>query len=132
MEYGAGGHEVLDVLPEDLVLRPQPEVLLLDVVHPRAEVVEGVLQLEDLGDEPGLLLLLLAREVVAFEDVDRGEGLGAVVLQGQAGGRDGGGGVEVGGGGVGQRSGRLDAWKEGKSFTNRSILFHIFQNEAKF
>ena len=109
MEHGAGGHEVLDVLPEHLVLRPQPEVLLLDVVHPRAEVVEGVLQLEDLGDEPGLLLLLFAREVVALEDVDRGERLGAVVLQGQTGGRSGGGGVEVGGGGVGQRSGRLDA-----------------------
>ncbi len=48
LEHGAGLHEVLDVLPEHRVLRPQAEVLLLDAVDAGGQVVEGVLELQDL------------------------------------------------------------------------------------
>ena len=60
-------HEVLDVLPEHLVLGAQAQVLLLNVVHTRREVVERVLELEHLRNQSGLFLLLLRREFVSVE-----------------------------------------------------------------
>ena len=63
MEDLAGLHEVLNVLTQHGVLGLQSKVLLLDSINPAGEVVQGVLQLQNLGNEPGLLLLLVRGEV---------------------------------------------------------------------
>ena len=41
LEDAGGRHEVLDVLAQDLVLRLQLQVLLLDGVHPRGQIWNG-------------------------------------------------------------------------------------------
>ena len=66
-----GLHQVLDVLTQHGVLGLQPEVFLLHFVHPLSEVVQGVLQLQHLRDQPRLLLLLVRGEVgVEADPVD--------------------------------------------------------------
>lgn len=58
LKHTGGGHEVLDVLPENLVLRFELEVLLLHRVHTCREIFKCVLELQHLVYESHLLLLL--------------------------------------------------------------------------
>ena len=59
LENAGRCHEVLYVLPENLVLGAQAQVLLLDIINARGEIIERVLELEHLCDQPSLLLLFL-------------------------------------------------------------------------
>ena len=67
LENAGRCHEVLYVLPENLVLGAQAQVLLLDIINARRKVIERVLELEHLRDQSSLLLLLLRCKVVPIE-----------------------------------------------------------------
>lgn len=58
LEDAGSRHEVLDVLTQDLVLRLELQVLLLDSIHPCGQIFQGVLKFQNLIYEPGLLLHL--------------------------------------------------------------------------
>lgn len=72
LKDGRGRHQVLDVLAEDLIFRAQLQVLLLDALDPLRQIVQRVLQLQHLRDEPGAFLLLVRiRTLAALEEVPR-------------------------------------------------------------
>ena len=59
LEHLRGCHQILNILAQHLVLRPQPQILLLDIVHLAAEVLQCVLQLQNLADQSGFLFKVL-------------------------------------------------------------------------
>ena len=46
LENAGCGHQVFDVLTQNLIFGSEPQVLLLDVVHAGREIIEGVLELQ--------------------------------------------------------------------------------------